>query len=56
MRRIAGTWIAASILVSGSALADGSFSGRDRFDLDRPEIRKFVEDTAAAQNVQPLEV
>jgi len=56
MRRIAGTWIVASIFASGSALADGSFSGRDRFDLERPEIRKFVEDTAAAQNVPPLEV
>jgi membrane-bound lytic murein transglycosylase B len=42
--------------VSGSALADGSFTGRDRFDLDRPEIRQFVETTAAEQKMQPLDV
>jgi membrane-bound lytic murein transglycosylase B len=42
--------------VSGSALADGSFTGRTRFDLDRTEIREFVEKTAAAQKMQPLDV
>ena len=56
MRRITETWIVALLFVSGSALADGSFSGRDRFDLDRPEIAKFVEETAAAQKMQPLDV
>ena len=56
MRRIADTWIVSLMLVSGSALADGSFTGRDRFDLDRPEIRQFVENTAAEQKMQPLDV
>jgi membrane-bound lytic murein transglycosylase B len=56
MRRITETWIVALLFVSGSALADGSFSGRDRFDLDRPEIAKFVEETAVAQKMQPLDV
>jgi len=56
MRRIADTWIVALLFVSGSAFADGSFSGRDRFDLDRPEIREFVEATAAAQKMEPLDV
>ncbi len=56
MRRIADTWIVALLSVSGSALADGSFTGRDRFDLDRPEIRQFVETTAAEQKMQPLDV
>ena len=55
MRRIADALLI-SLLFSGSALADGSFSGRTRFDLDRPEIREFVETTAAAQKVAPLEM
>jgi membrane-bound lytic murein transglycosylase B len=41
---------------SGSALAEGSFAGRTRFDLDRPEIQNFVEKTAAAQKMEPLDV
>ena len=44
------------ILSSCAAFADGSFQGRTRFDLDRPEIREFVETTAAQQKVAPLEV
>ena len=40
----------------GFAQADGSFVGRTRFDLDRPEIRQFVETTAAANKMQPLDV
>jgi membrane-bound lytic murein transglycosylase B len=56
MRRIVDTGIVALLFVSGSALADGSFTGRDRFDLDRPEIREFVEKTAAEQKIQPLDV
>jgi len=56
MRRIADTCIVALLFVSASALADGSFSGRDRFDLDRPEIREFVESLAAAQKMEPLDV
>jgi membrane-bound lytic murein transglycosylase B len=55
MRRIADALLI-SLLLSSSALADGSFSGRTRFDLDRPEIRAFVEATAVAQKVEPLEV
>jgi membrane-bound lytic murein transglycosylase B len=44
------------VLYSGSALADGSFTGRTRLDLDRPEIQAFVEKTAAAQKMEPLDV
>jgi len=55
MRRIADALLI-SLLFTGSALADGSFSGRTRFDLDRPEIRDFVEQTAAAQKLAPLDV
>jgi membrane-bound lytic murein transglycosylase B len=54
MQRIA--LIYSLCVVSGSALADGSFTGRTRFDLDRAEIRQFVEATAAAQKMQPLDV
>jgi membrane-bound lytic murein transglycosylase B len=39
-----------------SAAADGAFVGRTRFDLDRPEIRAFVEKVAADQKMQPLDV
>jgi membrane-bound lytic murein transglycosylase B len=56
MRRIVDTGIVSLMLVSGSAFADGSFTGRDRFDLDRAEIRQFVDSTAAAQKMQPLDV
>jgi membrane-bound lytic murein transglycosylase B len=41
---------------SSSALADGSFIGRTRFDLDRTEIQQFVEATAAANKMEPLDV
>jgi len=44
------------LLSPGFAQADGSFVGRTRFDLDRPEIRQFVETTAAANKMQPLDV
>jgi membrane-bound lytic murein transglycosylase B len=44
------------LLCSARAYADGSFSGRTRFDLDRPEIREFVEATAAAQKLPQLDV
>jgi membrane-bound lytic murein transglycosylase B len=44
------------LLFAGNAHADGSFAGRTRFDLDRAEIRAFVEATAAAQKMQPLDV
>jgi membrane-bound lytic murein transglycosylase B len=48
-------------LLSSSALpatanGEGSFVGRTRFDLDRPEIRAFVEKVAAEQKMQPLDV
>jgi membrane-bound lytic murein transglycosylase B len=45
-----------SLFSSGFALADGSFAGRTRFDLDRAEIRSFVEATAAANKMEPLDV
>jgi membrane-bound lytic murein transglycosylase B len=44
------------ILSSGSAQADGSFAGRTRFDLDRPEIQQFVEAAAKANKMEPLDV
>jgi membrane-bound lytic murein transglycosylase B len=47
---------AIAIFSSGSASAEGSFTGRTRFDLDRAEIREFVEKTAAAQKTEPLDV
>ena len=56
MRRIADTWIVLLLLIPGSALAEGSFTGRTRFDLDRTEIRAFVEATATAQKMEPLDV
>jgi membrane-bound lytic murein transglycosylase B len=55
MRRIADALLI-SLLIPGFALADGSFVGRTRFDLGRPDIRQFVEATAAAQKIEPLEV
>jgi len=39
-----------------SAWADGSFTGRDRFDLDRAEIQSFVEATAAANKMESLDI
>jgi membrane-bound lytic murein transglycosylase B len=45
-----------SLFSSGFALADGSFAGRTRFDLDRAEIRSFVEATAAANKMEPLDI
>jgi membrane-bound lytic murein transglycosylase B len=45
-----------SLFSSGFALADGSFAGRTRFDLDRVEIQSFVEATAAANKMEPLDV
>jgi membrane-bound lytic murein transglycosylase B len=55
MRRIADALLITALFTS-SAFADGSFTGRTRFDLDRPEIRDFVEVTAAAQKVAPLDM
>jgi len=45
-----------AFLFAVCAFADGAFSGRDRFDLDRPEIRQFVDATAAEQKIAPLEI
>jgi membrane-bound lytic murein transglycosylase B len=56
MPRIALALSPIVFLISSSAQAEGSFSGRTRFDLDRPEIRAFVETTAAAQKIEPLEI
>ena len=55
IRRIHGLLLL-TVVLSSSALAEGSFSGRTRFDLDRPEIRAFVEKVAAEQKIQPLDV
>jgi membrane-bound lytic murein transglycosylase B len=55
MRRCADALLI-TILLPGFAIADGSFAGRTRFDLDRPEIRDFVESTAASQKMEPLDV
>jgi len=47
-----------AILLSftSSAWADGSFAGRTRFELDRTEIQQFVEATAAANKMAPLDI
>jgi membrane-bound lytic murein transglycosylase B len=45
-----------ALFSSGFAHADGSFAGRTRFDLDRPEIQDFVKATAAANKMEPLDV
>jgi membrane-bound lytic murein transglycosylase B len=55
MRRIHALALIA-IFCSSSAVAEGSFQGRTRFDLDRPEIREFVEKAASANKLQPLDV
>jgi membrane-bound lytic murein transglycosylase B len=44
------------LLAPGFAFADGSFTGRTRFDLDRTEIRQFVEATATANKMERLDV
>jgi membrane-bound lytic murein transglycosylase B len=44
------------VLSSSFAFADGSFAGRTRLDLDRADIRQFVEATAAANKMEPLDV
>jgi len=44
------------LLSPGFAVADGSFAGRTRFDLDRAEIQAFVETTAAANKMERLDV
>ncbi len=57
MRRIADTWIVAFLLLPGSALADGSFTGRTRFDLDRAEIQSIRREPRPPRNkMQPLDV
>ena len=54
--KLADALVIVLALFTGFAHAEGSFAGRTRFDLDRAEIREFVEATAAAQKVQPLDV
>ncbi len=54
--RIAGACTLALLIVTSSAWADGSFAGRTRFDLDRAEIQSFVQATAAANQMEPLDV
>jgi len=44
------------LLSTGFAFADGSFTGRTRLDLDRTDIQQFVESTAAANKMEPLDV
>lgn len=56
IRAFALPCVFASLLIAGSAFAESSFAGRTRFDLDRTEIRAFVEATAASQKMEPLEV
>jgi membrane-bound lytic murein transglycosylase B len=51
---LAPTFITALFL--GNAHAEGSFAGRTRFDLDRAEIREFVEATARSNRLEPLDV
>jgi len=56
MRLITSSFAILLAVASGASFAEGSFSGRTRFDLDRAEIREFVEQTAAANQVEPLEI
>jgi membrane-bound lytic murein transglycosylase B len=61
MLRIHGFALVTAIVSSFAAPvtaagAEDSFVGRTRFDLDRPEIREFVEKTAKANDLQPLDV
>jgi len=44
------------LLSTSFAFAEGSFAGRTRFDLDRVEIQQFVEATAKANKMEPLDV
>ncbi len=52
------TSVATVLLAFSSATAapEGSFAGRTRFDLDRAEIQEFVEQTAAANQMEPLDI
>ena len=45
------TCLTLGLLVGGPAFADREFSGRDRFDLDRPEVQQWVDQTAKDQKV-----
>jgi membrane-bound lytic murein transglycosylase B len=56
MHRVLHALLPIVVLLAGNARAEGSFTGQTRFDLDRPEIRAFVEATAAAQKIEPLEI
>lgn len=56
MRRTALFLSVVLCVLPGSATADGSFTGRTRFDLDRAEIRAFVEATATQTKLQPLDI
>jgi membrane-bound lytic murein transglycosylase B len=55
MRNLAGACAAFIACLADTARADG-LADRARFDLDRPEIREFVESTAKANQLQPLDV
>jgi len=56
MRPYADALVILLAAFTGFAHAEGSFAGRTRFDLDRPEIRQFVEATAAANKIAPLDI
>jgi len=56
MRKVADALAVAILILPGFACADGSFTGRTRFDLDRPEIQAFVESTAKANKVAALDI
>jgi membrane-bound lytic murein transglycosylase B len=56
MRQTAHICAIVALVLTGTAFAEGSFTGRTRFDLDRPEIRQFVETAAKANKMEPLDV
>jgi membrane-bound lytic murein transglycosylase B len=56
MRLLALALTTILVFSPGSAVAEGSFTGRTRFDLDRPEIRDWVTKVSAEQKIQPLEI
>jgi membrane-bound lytic murein transglycosylase B len=56
MPRILPVLATIACLIATRAHADDGFTGRTRFDLDRADIQKFVETTAAANKMQPLDI
>lgn len=50
------TALLACLILAAPVLADSEFSGRDRFDLERPDVRQWVEQTAKQQDVPAADI